>query len=122
MSLTRRSLFGWLPGLAATAVAATTAPLTIPSADSASGDDLRPLLLEHTCDWGRNRYTAEQVAESEADYLQATGAPRYWGCGTTFRWYFGVQPYCPKCGYCYETTIEVLRAGAYRIVEGRLPE
>lgn len=122
MSLTRRSLFGWLPGLAATAAAATAAPLTIPSAASASGDDLRPLLLEHTCDWGRNRYTAAELADAEADHLRATGQPRYWGCGTTFRWYFGGYAYCPKCGHCYQGDLESIRKGIYRIVEGRLPE
>lgn len=105
--LTRRNLFGLFPALGA---------LAVPAAAKSEEAKIEPIILEHTCDWNRNRYTASEITEMEAN------GRTYWGCGTKFQWHFGVQPYCPKCGYAYETTLELLRRGVYRIVKGKLPE
>jgi hypothetical protein len=104
--ITRRGLFGLLPAIAT---------LAIPTAANLE-PSIEPIILEHTCDWNRSRYTASEIAEMEAN------GRNYWGCGTKFQWHFGVSPYCPKCGYAYETTLEVLRRGTYRVVQGRIPE
>ena len=104
--LTRRGLLGLLPTLGAVAVPVIASAKPV----------IEPIILEHTCDGGKSRHTSAEVREIESY------GPRQWGCGTTFQWYFGVNPYCPKCGWAYECTIPVLRQGIYRVVQGRIPE
>ena len=104
--ITRRGLFGLLPALGVAA---------IPSSASAE-PAIQPIILEHTCDAGKSRYSPDGVREAKAH------GRTYWGCGTTFQWYFGVSPYCPKCGYPYDAHLELLRTGIYRVVQGRLPK
>lgn len=104
--ITRRGLFGLLPALGVVAIPATAKP----------EPTIQPIILEHTCDAGKSRYTPDDVREVEA-YGRT-----YWGCGTTFQWHFGVSPYCPKCGWAYESQIELLRTGIYRVVQGKIPQ
>jgi len=110
MTLTRRGLFGLLPALGALAV--PTASSAQPATDTDSG----PILLEYTCDWGKSLYTPAQVLEAEA------AGRTNWGCGTKFQWYFGINPHCPKCGYCYLGDLAMIKRGVYRVVRGRFPE
>jgi len=99
--ISRRGLFGLLPALATLAAPAI----------SESSDPAGPIMYEHVCDAGRSRYTPEEIKWAEEN------GRTYWGCGTRFRWYFGVPPYCPKCGWLYEMTIKVLESGIYRRIQ-----
>ena len=108
MTLTRRNLFSLLPALGAAAAVGMKAETPT--------DAVKPIILEHVCDHGASLLTAEELREVQ------TEAPwRYKGCGTRFQWHFGVQPYCPKCGWAYESSITILKSGRYRIVQGKIP-
>jgi hypothetical protein len=99
MKLTRRRLFGILP--AAGVVAALP--------DKATADPVRPIILEHVCDGGKSRYTPEE-------FIVARTFRSFWGCGTRFQWHWGVNPYCPKCGWAYLCTVDDLKSSVYRRV------
>jgi hypothetical protein len=108
LMITRRTLFSLFPALGALAV-----PVVAKADDPEPA--IQPIILEHTCDGGKSRYTSEEIREIESY------GPRQWGCGTTFRWHFGVNPYCPNCGWAYEWTIPLLKRGVYHVVQGRIP-
>jgi hypothetical protein len=102
----RRKFFG----IGAAAVAAAAIPTGAVAGDKTVDEAIGPIILEHVCDGGKSHYTPKEVAEFESY------GPRQWGCGTRFRWYFGVPPYCPKCGRAYEMTLAVLESGVYKRV------
>lgn len=106
MDQSRRKFFG----IGAAAVAAAAIPTGAVAVDKTVDEAIGPIILEHVCDGGKSHYTPKEVAEFESY------GPRQWGCGTRFRWYFGVPPYCPKCGRAYEMTLAVLESGVYKRV------
>jgi hypothetical protein len=108
----RRSLLGFLPALGAVA---------IPIAAEPKEDEVKPIILEHTCDRGWSLRTPEEKEEIRKTF----DVPhQQWlkGCGTRFQWHFGVPPYCPKCGYAYTSELKVIASGRYKIVQGKIPD
>ena len=65
-----------------------------------------PVVLERTCDGGKNNYTAEEIAERDK---RLKIYDQRWGCGTRFRWYLGTVCVCPKCGAQYVYDCEMLK-------------
>ena len=106
MNLSRRKLFG-----IGTAVAAAAAVPEIADAKPPS-EAVGPMMFEHTCDGGKSRYTHQQVSDWEKECPWKT-----WGCGTTFRFWWGMPAHCPNCGYAYMVTIEDVKAGFYRRIQ-----
>ena len=62
-----------------------------------------PVMLERVCDSGRELLTVEEVAE------RYDGSRSFWGCGTRFRWYLGMNCMCPGCGTMYVYTKDDMR-------------
>jgi hypothetical protein len=109
MDTSRRRFFGL--GTAALAVAAV--PVAAVEISKPSDDAVGPILLEHVCDAGSSRYTTKEIAEMKKDWPE-----RYLGCGTKFRWYFGMMPICPNCGFHYQLTLEDIKTGFYKRISG----
>lgn len=106
--ITRRGLFGLLPALGA---------IGLP-AEQPKAKEVEPIIFEHTCTGNWDLYTDEERAE----FIRDGSSEWRRGCGTTFQWHFGVPPYCPKCGYAYESTLKMIATGRYRIVQGVMPK
>ena len=106
--ISRRSLFGFLPGLAALAVPEVAAA----EKPEDKLDQARPIILEHVCDHGASRYDPKELAEiqKEAPWIGV-------GCGTRFQWHWGTASICPNCGYHYLVTLEDLKNNFYKRVE-----
>jgi anaerobic selenocysteine-containing dehydrogenase len=108
MDQSRRKFFG----IGAAVAAAAAIPAGAIVAKKASDEAVGPMMFEHVCDHGASRYTPEYVNESQKD------APwRYRGCGTRFRWWFGVPPICPSCGWHYILTLEDIKTHFYKRVQ-----
>ena len=107
MDQSRRKFFG----IGAAVAAAAAIPAGAVEVDKAIDEAVGPIMYEHVCDGGKSRYTPEEIAEVESY------RPRQWGCGTRFRWYFGVPPHCPKCGWAYDSTLKVLNSGIYKRIQ-----
>ncbi len=105
MDTSRRKFFGI--GAATLVVSAATSSAAAVG-DSAEKEAIEPILLEHVCDEGKSRYSPEYIKWREEN------TSRQWGCGARFRWYFGVPPICPNCGWQYELTLDMLKAGFYK--------
>jgi hypothetical protein len=94
--LTRRNLFKLFPAIGA---------LAVPAAAIAE-PEVEPIIFEHTCDGGRSGLSEEKRKRWDSPYC-------YNGCGTTFRWHFGVSPICPKCGWAYSMKLSTtIKRGA----------
>lgn len=63
-----------------------------------------PILLQRQCDGGKCDMTEEQWAEKVALRLQGLPAG-FFGCGTWFQWYLGMNCTCPRCGHVWAYTI-----------------
>lgn len=100
MKTSRRNFFG--------IVAAIAAAAAVPEIADAKPKTVGPSLYEFTCNGGKHLYTPEEIQDRPG---------RIWGCGTTFRWWFGLPIYCPKCGYAYEATIKAYEDGRYKLIQ-----
>jgi len=105
MDTSRRKFFG----IGAAVAAAVAVPTGAVAVDKAVEEAVGPIMFEHVCDGGKSRWNPEDLAEYEKAF-----PGRKWGCGTRFRWYFGVPPVCPKCGWLYESRLEDLTSGVYK--------
>jgi hypothetical protein len=66
--------------------------------NGAGKEVIPPRLLERECDaMGWDEETQEQT--------------RKVGCGTRWQWWLGYPCACPKCGFCYQVTQEMLDSG-----------
>lgn len=108
MELSRRKVLS----LGAVAAAFAAIPVAATIADNPKEKAVGPILLEHVCDGDKSRYTPEEIQEMGKDY-----PGRHWGCGTRFRWYLGVPPVCPNCGWRYLLSLEDLKNGTYKTVQ-----
>ena len=114
MDKSRRNFFS----VGAAAVAAAAIPSGAVAVDKTIDEAVGPIMLEHVCDRGWNTAPQEYREYWEAEERRA-GAPQILkGCGTRFRWFFGVPPICPNCGWMYELTLEILRSGRYKRISG----
>lgn len=68
-----------------------------------SSQVIGPILLQRTCDAGQQEFP-EDHADKIARRLKGEPAG-YFGCGTIFRWWWGMQCLCPGCGVLYQTKI-----------------
>lgn len=66
-------------------------------------DVIGPILLERVCDHEKSRMSAAEWKEFAAQY------PGHLGCGTRFRWYWGLVCICPNCGWTYLYTLNDLK-------------
>ena len=66
------------------------------------GQDIQPvgpILCERYCDSGRELLKPSEMAAIYKGEVHSSTL----GCGTKFRWYFGMMATCPKCGRHYDT-------------------
>ena len=106
MDQSRRKFFGMGAALAAMSGIPVGAQLAVKEKKE---EAIKPILLEHVCDCGASRVTAEEIAEARVYYPWA-----YIGCGTRFQWYWGTNPMCPTCGFVYNVTLDDLKSGFYK--------
>jgi len=82
------------------------------AAEKPADEAVGPMMFEHTCDRGASRLTPEEVTE-----IQKEAPWMYRGCGTRFRWWFGMPVICPNCGWHYVFTIEDVKTNFYKRVQ-----
>jgi hypothetical protein len=109
MDESRRKFFN----IGAVAIAAAAIPFGAIEINKTDDEAIGPIMYEHVCDHGKSGWNPKDLTEYEKEH-----PGRVWGCGTRFRWYFGVPPFCPKCGWAYEMTIKAISEGRYKLVSG----
>ena len=99
-------------GIGALAGAVPAVPFAVSDQTS---EVIGPVLLERTCDHNKDSYTPEEIAKMDESLKHN---PWRWGCGTRFRWYLGVSCVCPKCGWHYLYTNEMLAQKKFWVNNG----
>lgn len=71
-----------------------------------------PILLQRTCDGGKDKMPPEEWARLIAERLKGNPVG-FMGCGTIFQWWWDGNCRCPGCGRTFSITLEDMKR--YRV-------